>query len=71
MEGVVVSKLLDDDGYKGMSVGGASVSYKHANVIINNANATSDDVLRLIEIIKNEVYAKHNILLTTEIKYVE
>lgn len=70
IEGVNVSKLLDDEGYKGRKVGGAMVSTKHANFIINIGGATSDDVLTLINLIKKEIYDKYKISLESEIKYI-
>ena len=71
IDGVTVSKLLDENGFKGRRVGGAMVSPKHANFIINDGNATANDVLTLIEEIKKEVKEKHNIELETEVEYIE
>ena len=62
------SYLIDRSGLKGETVGGAQVSEKHAGFIINKDNATSDDVLELIDIIKEEVKSKFNIELETEIQ---
>lgn len=66
-----VSKMLDDMGIKGKRVGGANVSTKHANFILNDGNATSEDVKRLIEEIRTEFNQKYNLLLQTEIEYLE
>ena len=52
------AKLIDECGLKGYSVGGAKVSEKHAGFVINTGNATSKDVLELIQIIKDEVLKK-------------
>lgn len=71
MEGIIVSKLIDDMGFKGRRVGGAVVSTKHANFIVNDGNAIASDVLTLIEDIKREVYEKHNLKLETEVEYIE
>ena len=71
IDGVVVSKLLDDMGFKGRRVGGAVVSEKHANFIVNDDNAKAKDVLTLIEEIKKEVYEKHNLVLESEVEYIE
>ena len=49
-----------------MKVGGAMVSEKHANFIINNGNATFDDVIKLIDKIKKEAKEKKNIDLVLE-----
>ena len=64
------AKLIDEAGLKGFTVGGAQVSEKHAGFIINRGNATASDVLKLIEIIKNEIYKRNNIDIECEIKYV-
>ena len=52
--------LIEHAGLKGISVGGAKVSEKHANFIINYNNATSNDIKKLIDIIKGEVKKKFN-----------
>ena len=69
-EGYFAAKLIDDCSLKGLSVGGAQVSTKHAGFIINTGNATADDVLKLAEIIKNTVAEKFGVLLENEVKYV-
>ena len=61
--------LIDKAGLKGKRVGGAEISEKHANFILNVDNAKSKDVLDLISLIKREVYKKFNIELKLEIKY--
>ena len=53
-------------GRKGYSVGGAYVSNKHANFIINKDNATSEDILSLIDIIKSRVKEEYNVDLELE-----
>ncbi len=60
--------LIDQCGLKGKTIGGAKVSDEHANFIINNNNASSDDVLMLIDLIKKEVQNKFGIVLEEEIK---
>lgn len=62
--------LIDCCGLKGKTVGGASVSTKHANFIINNGNATANDVKALIKIIKDEVFSKFEIKLFEELEYI-
>lgn len=66
---LVVSKIIDELGLKGKSVGGAMVSTKHAGFIVNTGNATSLDVKQLISEIKEIVYQKYNVKLIEEIKY--
>lgn len=65
-KGTYASKLIDECGLKGFSVGGAKVSEKHAGFIINTGNATSSDIYKLINIVKNEVYKKTGIILELE-----
>jgi UDP-N-acetylmuramate dehydrogenase len=48
-------------------VGGAIVSEKHANFIVNTGNATSTDILELIKIIKKTIKQKYNVSLEEEI----
>ena len=69
-EGFFAAKLIDDCGLKGLSVGGAQVSPKHAGFIVNTGGATSDDVLELAEIIKAKVMDKFSVLLENEVKYI-
>ena len=67
-EGVPVSKLIDGAGLKGVRVGGAEISKKHAGFIVNSGGATSDDVLRLIELIKERLYKEYGIVAEEEIE---
>lgn len=69
--GEPVSKIIDELGFKGVSVGGAKVSEKHAGFIVNCDNATAQDVKLLINQIKREVYLKRGINLQEEIKFIE
>ena len=68
IEGLNVSKMLDDAGCKGLKVGGAEVSSKHANFIINTGNATARDIYQLINVIKSKFYEKYKVKLELEIK---
>lgn len=61
--------LIEACGLKGFSLGGAQVSEKHANFIVNTGSATSDDVKALIAHIQDEVFARHGIRLSTEIRF--
>lgn len=63
---IITAKLIDDCGLKGYTIGGASVSLKHAGFIINKNNATAKDVLKLIKIVKRRVLAKYNIEIELE-----
>lgn len=60
-------ELIMLSGLKGYSYGGAKVSEKHAGFIINYNNATTDDILTLISIVKNTVKIKHKIELEPEV----
>lgn len=66
-EGIVVSKVLDECGLKGLKVGGAEVSDKHANFIINKENATAQDIYDLIQVCKKNVRDKAGLNLEEEI----
>ncbi|MCK4806048.1 MAG: UDP-N-acetylmuramate dehydrogenase [Candidatus Aegiribacteria sp.] len=68
-EGIPPGKLIEDAGLKGRIVGGAMVSCKHANFIINTGEATSDDIAELIDNVREYVLACSGILLKEEIRY--
>lgn len=61
-------KLIDAAGLKGKSIGGAAISEKHANWIINLGNAKMTDVLNLIELMKERVKATSGVELEEEVK---
>ncbi len=63
-------KIIENLGLKGTRIGGAEISTKHANFIINKGNATSNDIRNLIELIHKEVKEKENIDLVMEQEYV-
>lgn len=65
----ITAQLIDQAGLKGLKVGDAEVSTKHAGFIINKGNATAKDILTLIEKVKEEVQKKFgkNIELEVEI----
>ena len=68
--GGYAAALIDQAGLKGYAIGGAQVSEKHGGFVINRGGATFDDVLRLIEHIRNEVYKMSGITLETEVKII-
>ena len=68
--GKTAGELIELAGLKGKKVGGAEVSSKHANFIINNDNATAADVLALMEIVQKTVLQTFNIELEPEVKIV-
>ena len=67
-EGYFAGTLIEQCGLKGFSVGGAAVSEKHAGFVINKGGATCDDVLRLVDIIKQRVFDETGVSLECEIK---
>ncbi|MBQ9072451.1 MAG: UDP-N-acetylmuramate dehydrogenase [Bacilli bacterium] len=70
-EGDFAGRIIEEIGYKGKSIGGAQVSEKHANFIINTGSATGEDVKKLINEIKDKVKDKYNIELKVEQEFVE
>ena len=70
-EGFAAGKLIDDLGLKGYSIGDAMISNKHANFIINNGKATTDDIIKLINKIKKDVKDHYDIELKLEQEIIE
>ena len=69
-EGDFAGRLIEELGYKGLEKGGAQVSSKHANFIINKGNAKAKDIKELIEFVKDSVYDKYKIELKVEQEFV-
>lgn len=65
-EGMFVGKMIEDLGYKGLTKGGAIISDKHANFIVNYQNAKAKDIKDLIDFIQEEVREKYQIELKVE-----
>ncbi|MBO5737644.1 MAG: UDP-N-acetylenolpyruvoylglucosamine reductase, partial [Clostridia bacterium] len=61
--------LIEKAGLKGVRVGGAKVSEIHANFIINDKNATAEDISTLIDKIKQAVFTQYGMMLEEEIRY--
>ncbi len=68
--GISTGFLIDQAGLKGRRVGGALVSERHGNFVINTGNATAEDVIMLIGMIKEYVHRTYRLLLEEEIQYV-
>lgn len=68
--GDFAGRLIEAAGLKGESVGGARVSEKHANFIVNMGGATAKDTLALIRKVEREVYERFGVRLEREIKLV-
>jgi UDP-N-acetylmuramate dehydrogenase len=64
------ARLIEAAGLKGFSIGGAEVSRKHANFIINSDNATASDVENLIEHVRQTVLDTHGVELIHEVRIV-
>ena len=64
------ARLIDTAGLKGFRIGGASVSEKHANFIINHGTASAADIEALIGYVQHTVAEKHQIELSTEVRIV-
>ncbi len=69
--GTYAGKLIEECGLKGFSIGGAKVSEKHSNFIINFNNASSKDIKDLISHVKMVVFQKTGIMLEEEVKIIE
>lgn len=69
-EDFITAKLIDEAGLKGYTIGGAQISEKHAGFIINKENASSQDVLKLVEYVKDKVYQKFQKEIKLEIKVI-
>ena len=70
-EGNAAGRLIEQSGLKGRSIGGAQVSLKHANFIVNTGNATAHDVRALAEEIVRVVWDRCHVLLETEVKLID
>ena len=65
-EGNYAGKIIEELGLKGKNIGGAEISTKHANFIINKNNASSSDILNLIKLVQKETKDKYKIDLKLE-----
>ena len=63
--------LIEQTGLKGFSFGDALVSNEHANVIVNNGQATGKEVCKLMKVIQKKVYKKFKVRLEPEVKIIE
>jgi len=71
LDGISAGQLIEECGLKGYTIGGAQVSQRHAGFIVNIGNASAQNVLNLIEFIKNKVYEEKGIKLEEEIRYIQ
>lgn len=68
--GYFTGKLIQDAGLKGFQIGGAQVSLKHAGFIINAGNATTTDIINLIQHIQRKVKSQFGVELETEVRFI-
>lgn len=69
-EGHFAAALIEQAGLKGLTVGGAMVSTKHAGFVVNAGDATARDVIELIELVREKVHAHSGVLLAPEVRIV-
>lgn len=69
-EGYFAGTLIDQTGLKGLSVGGAQVSTKHAGFVVNKGGATAADVLNLIREVQKRVKEAHGVELQPEVRLI-
>jgi len=68
--GMFAGEMIEKCGLKGYSIGGACVSEKHANFIVNKGGAKSEEIYRLIGFVREKVKKVYNVELETEIELV-
>jgi UDP-N-acetylmuramate dehydrogenase len=68
--GNYAGRLIEECGLRGKRIGGAKISEKHANFILNEDSATASDVKGLIELVKKSVKEKFGIDLEEEVRYI-
>lgn len=69
--GYHAARLIELCGLKGKRIGGAVVSLKHANFIINDNNATAEEIYKLIKEVKNTVFQETGVTLVPEVKFLD
>jgi UDP-N-acetylmuramate dehydrogenase len=68
--GVPAGQIIDELGLKGLQIGGAKISEKHGNFIINLGQAKAGDIIALIDMVKKKVKDERGITLETEVKII-
>lgn len=69
-EGYYAGTLIDNTGLKGLKIGGAQISTKHAGFVVNSGNATAQDVLDLIKEVQDRVYKEKGVRLYPEVRII-
>ena len=70
IEGVGAGRLIDECGMKGMRIGGAEITHRHANIMINRGGAKAADVQALINLVQETVERETGYHLNTEISFI-
>ena len=70
IEGVGAGRLIDECGLKGLRIGGAEITHRHANIIINRARARAADVRALIDHVQETVERETGHRLEPEISFI-
>ena len=68
--GYYAGKLIQDSGLKGLRIGDAQISDKHAGFIINLGNATAENVIDLISEVQEIILEKHGVEINPEVKII-
>lgn len=63
-------RLIETSGLKGLTIGGAAVSEKHANFIVNTGDATAADIESLIQLVQQKIAIEHGVQLQAEVHIV-
>jgi UDP-N-acetylmuramate dehydrogenase len=70
IEGVGAGRLIDECGLKGAKIGGARVTHRHANIFVNDGDATAADLIALIQHVQSVVEQETGYRLETEIGFI-
>ena len=66
---ISAASLIENAGWKGKTLGGAAVSKRHSNFIINKGSSSASDIYHLIKLIQSDVYYKSGVKLEPEVKF--
>ena len=66
--GLFAARLIDDCGLRGLRIGDAQVSEKHAGFVVNLGNATAKDILTLMDQVRSRVMEKAGVMLEPEVR---
>ncbi len=69
-DGYFAARLIDECGLKGVKVGGAAVSDLHAGFIVNIGDATTNDIFKLAEYVRDVVFARTGVIMEREVRYI-